>query len=419
MRRPTAAAVALMLLASACAGEGTGTGRGGSGAEDTSPIRIGVVGPMTGLASFVGKNMKEGIQLAVDDINEAGGLLGRHVEFVERDDEYDPSKTTTAVRELIEREEVVALFGPASTSTYLSVARTVQDSSIPTWVIMAGPELTDSVNPSAFRAYLPDRIQIKILVEYASSRYDRIAVLAGNEAEGEAFRNEAADALREAGKPAVAVEAFSQDETDFSPIMLKIKQSRADALILGTHLGLYASRAVTAMKNLDFDPQVLGVAGLVNYTYPDLARGAADGSIFVSFRNWSHLPADQWPSAVRAFYDRYVETYLPDGERSATGAYRAYSTNFLTYDMVRIWASAVAKAGSAEPADVVKVLNTDFSYPADDSVIGVSYRYSSTDHDGIEPGDLYMYRWTADAEGKFNLDVLGSVTDVLAGRAGV
>ena len=413
MRR-IAVSLALALVVTACGGGGDRPGTGSS--TDTSPIVIGVVGPMTGLAAFVGKNMVEGIQLAVDDLNAAGGVLGRQVRFVQRDDEYDPAKTTTAVRELIEKEEVVALFGPASTSTYLSIARIIQDANVPTWVIMAGPELTEEVNPSAFRAYLPDALEIDSLAEFAADRYHRVAILSGNDAEGQSFATAAEAALKTHGLTPVASESFAQDETDFSSIALKMKRSDPDAVILGTHLGLFASRFAVAAGNLDLDVQILGLAGLINYTYPDLARDAADGTIFISFPSYTHLPRDEWPDSVRTFYDAYVGRYLPDGEFSATGAYRAYSTNFLTYDTVKIWAAAAEEAGSADPGDVTDVLNGDFTYPASESVIGVPWRYTETNHDGIQPGDLSFYRWELGENGKFILRFHGSVTDILAGK---
>lgn len=416
MKRAAVGAIVLALLIAAC-GSGEST-TNEPGAADTSPIRIGVVGPMTGLAAFAGKNMVEGIQLAIDDINQGGGLLGRRVEFVVRDDEFDPAKTGTAVRELLDKEEVVALFGPASTTSYLAVSRLIQDAKVPSWVIMAGPELSDDVNPYAFRAFIPDSLEIGTLAEYAAKRYQRIAIVTGAEADGKAFADEATAALKEQGRTPVATVTFAQDETDFSPLVLRLKRANADAVILGTHLGLFGSRFAVAKKNLGLDAQVLGVAGLINYTYPDLARDAADDTVFVSFNSWGHLPRDQWPASVREFYEAYVARYLPDGELSRTGAYKAYSTNFLTYDMVQIWAEAVRRARSAEPEKVADVLNAGFTYPAEKSVIGVPWEYSADDHDGIRPGDLAFYRWDLQSDRTFKLDLLGSVTDVLSGKAG-
>jgi branched-chain amino acid transport system substrate-binding protein len=411
--RYAVAAIVLSFVAAACGG---GENSRSQVTEDDGPIKIGVVGPMTGLAAFVGKNMVEGIQLAVDDLNSDGGVLGRKVEFVQRDDEFDPAKTTTAVRELIEKEEVSALFGPASSTSYLAIARIIQDNQIPTWVISASKELSDPVNPYAFRAFIPDDVEIAGIAEYAAKNYERIAVVSGNDADGTNFIELTEAELKKHGKTAVASEKFAPDDTDFKPVALKVQQSDADAVIMGTHLGLYASRFASAARSLDFNAQLFGPAGLINYTYPDLSREAADGTIFVSFRSWGHLPKSEWPESVATFYDAYVKRYLPDGEFSATGAYRAYSTNFLTYDMVKIWAAAAEKAESAAPADVADELNSGFTYPAEDSVIGVPWEYSADDHDGIRPDDLYFYSWDYGDDNKFDLRQIGSITDVLSGK---
>jgi hypothetical protein len=87
--------------------------------------------------------------------------------------------------------------------------------------------------------------------------------------------------------------------------------------------------------------------------------------------------------------------------------------------MVKIWASAVEKAKSADPKKVGDVLNGDFTYPAEKSVIGVPWRYSATNHDGIDPGDLYFYQWKLGSNGKFTLRFVGTVPDVLSGKARV
>ncbi len=413
LRKYLIAVLALVVLAmNACGGGGTTETPVG---EDDSPIKIGVVGPMTGLAGFIGKNMVEGIQLAVDDLNAKGGVLGRQVEFVARDDEADPAKTATAVRELVEKEEVAALFGPAGTTNYLSVSRVIEEARIPSWVIASGADFASNPNPYAFSAYIPDEPEILALTEYAAKKFSRIAIISSNDADGTAFTKATTDALAKHGKSVVATGTFALDETDFSPLALKLKGSNPDAVIMGTHLGLFASRFATAKKNLGLDARLLGLAGLINYTYPDLSRDAADDTIFVSFRSWGHLPKSEWPESVRTFYDAYVKRYLPDGEFSETGAYRAYSTNFLTYDMVKIWAKAAEQAKSADPEKVGETLNDDFAYPETESVIGVPWKYSATDHSGIQPGDLYFYTWNLKPDGKFELKTHGPTADVLSG----
>jgi branched-chain amino acid transport system substrate-binding protein len=416
MKKLSAVAVVVAVVLAGCGG-GSGTKIAGGQGAPAGPIKIGVVGPMTGLAGFVGKNMVEGIQLAVEDLNEGGGVLGRQVEFVMRDDENDPAKTATAVRELFEKEHVSALFGPAGSTSYLSVSRIIEDNQIPSWVISSGAELSDRVNPYAFRAFIPDTPEVLALAEFASKRYSRIAIISSNDGDGSGFIDGTTAALKKFGKTPAATETFALDETDFSPILLKVKNANADAIIMGTHLGLFASKIATAAKNLGVGAKLLGLAGLINYTYPDLARDAADGTVFVSFRSWGHLPRSEWPDSVRTFYDAYVKRFLPEGEFSETGAYRAYSTNFLTYDMVKIWAAAVERAKSAEPKDVGDVLNGGFTYPAEESVIGVPWSYSAADHDGIRPGDLYFYRWELGTDGKFVLKFHGTVTDVIAGKS--
>src|SRR5439155_4859474 len=125
-------------------------------------------------------------------------------------------------------------------------------------------------------------IELNALGAYLPKHFSKIAIVSGNDPESTAFINAMKASLAAHGKAAVATATFTVDATDYSPIALKVKKAGADAVVLGTHLGLFGSRYAVAQKNIGSNAKIFGLAGLINYTYPDLSRAAADGTTFVS-----------------------------------------------------------------------------------------------------------------------------------------
>ena len=91
------------------------------------PIRIGFAGALTGPAAFVGVEIKRGAEIAIDEINAKGGIKGRKLLLVSRDDEHNPVKTVAQYRELVEREKVVAIVGATNSASMLAVTPIVND----------------------------------------------------------------------------------------------------------------------------------------------------------------------------------------------------------------------------------------------------------------------------------------------------
>ena len=98
-----------------------------AGAQAQEPIKLGFAGALSGPASFVGVEIKRGAEIAVDEINAKGGVKGHKLVLVSRDDEHNPVKTVAAYRELVERENVVAMIGATNSASMLAVTPIVND----------------------------------------------------------------------------------------------------------------------------------------------------------------------------------------------------------------------------------------------------------------------------------------------------
>ena len=138
----------------------------GAGAAD--PIKVGLSGPYTGGSSPMGISMRDAIRLAVSEINAAGGVLGRPLQLVERDDEAKNELGAQIAQELIHKEKIVAGLGVINTGVILASSRYYQEAKIP--LITPGPTGTvvtrqfmppEFTENYVFRVSLPDRLQFR------------------------------------------------------------------------------------------------------------------------------------------------------------------------------------------------------------------------------------------------------------------
>ncbi len=257
---------------------------------------------------------------------------------------------------------------------------------------------------------IPDDIQVNLLVDYAVSRFTKLAVIAEDNETGRAIADMVSDQLALTGNEPVAAEFFSEDELDLSPIVLKAKQAGADAVVIGSHIGPYAARITAAADSLGYEPQFLGLAGLTSYTYADLAREQAVGTIFVA----PPVPvlAGTESETAQSFYDQYVERFFPDGTKSDSGADKVTGAAYLAYDGVKMWAAAAETAGSTDPEAVAGVFNAGFDFGPEESSANISWHYDADDHEGFHEGDTWFYEWKKTPNG-IEFAFLGNAQDLI------
>src|SRR5262245_26114110 len=137
-------------------------------------VKLGLVAAMSGQSAKSGEAIVRGLSLAVDEINAKGGVLGRKVELLVRDDESNPAKGAVAARELVQREKVAALFGGLDTPVSLAIVPFANQSKIPFMgVWAAGTGITQNGAPDnyAFRVSAVDDLVDVALVDYAIKKY--------------------------------------------------------------------------------------------------------------------------------------------------------------------------------------------------------------------------------------------------------
>ena len=343
------------------------------------PIRIGVSGPFTGGSSPMGISMRDGIRLAAREINDAGGILGRPVQLIERDDEARPERGAVVVQELIHREKIVAGLGIVNTGVALASQRFYQQARIPMITSVAtGSVITRQFQPPQyadnyiFRASAPDSIQAAMIVEEAVVRrhFHKLAILHDNTNYGQLGRDDLERALERHGLKPVAVERFSIGDVDMTAQLARARAAGAE-VILTYGLGPELAHLANNLVRLDWKVPLVGSWALSMSNFIDKAGPNAEGTRMpLSFIQEGDTPRR------RAFIDHYRRTVgverIPVPSAAAQG-----------YDSMQLLAAAIRQARSTDGPRLREALEA-LREKVDGLVMTYQQPYSKTDHETID-----------------------------------
>ncbi len=307
-------------------------------------VRIGVIGPYTGGSAAFGISMREGVQLAADELNAAGGIkgLGR-IELAQADDEGKPDVSVSAMTRLVERDKVVAVIGPINSSNCLASMKVTQKAEIPQVTpVCASPAITTQGNPFIFRTTLSDRRYAGQLAEFAvkTAGLKRFAILHDADDYGTDGATVFEQRLRELGSVPLVRERWNRGDKSFSAQLAKVKESGADALLtwgLHTEIALVAKQA----RQLGITARILGGTGLATPKFIELGGEAVEGSLVTLL----FVPDNPEPR-VQEFVRRYQAKF---NRRPDTFAAQAYDTTYLL-------AGAIERAGQTAGKAIRDVL---------------------------------------------------------------
>ena len=201
-------------------------------------IKVGVTGPYTGGSSSMGVSMRDGVRLATKEINAAGGVGGKKLVLIERDDEAKNERGVQIAQELINNEKVVATLGFINTGVALASQRFYQEAKIPvinnvaTGSLITGQFPKDSAN-YIFRTSAADNIQAPMIVKEAVDKrgFTKVAILADSTNYGQLGREDLEKALKERGITPVAVEKFNIGDVDMTSQLLKAKAAGSEVIL--------------------------------------------------------------------------------------------------------------------------------------------------------------------------------------------
>ena len=342
------------------------------------PIKIGVDGPFTGGSSSMGVSMRDGVRLAVQEINKSGGVLGRQLAVVERDDEAKNERGVQIAQELINKEKVTAVVGYINTGVALASERFFQEAKIPVMNNVAtGSVVThqfdDQPENYIFRNAAHDSIQAPMIVEEAITRrgFKKVAILADSTNYGQLGRADLEKALDAKGIKPVAVEKFNIKDVDMTAQLLKAKEAGAEA-VLTYGIGPELAQIANGMTKLGWKVPIIGSWTLSMANYIDNAGPGGEGARMPQ----TFIQEGTTPKR-KAFIDNYIKTFKPKNDRIDSPVSAAQG-----YDSVYLLAAAIKQAGSTDGPKVKAALE-NLQAPIEGVVTIYNKPFSKDDHEAI------------------------------------
>lgn len=357
-------------------------------AAESGPIKIGLSAAFSGPVSVMGQGLQRGSDLAIDEINAAGGVLGRPLMLVTRDNEHKLDRGVSQARELVEREGCVALVGSQGSFIGVAVIDTMDELQVPWFGTSVGGVgiIENGRKPNyMFRVATNDRDVAKFLVDYAIDKAGakKTSILVEDTGWGVPAIDDLKAALKARGQEAVAVDKVKVGDADFTPQMLRAKDAGADTVLTFTN-SVEMANALKAANKIGFKPKVVSAWGLANSTFPSLAGPLANGVMVM--QTFTFVNNDK-PKAV-ALYKALTRKY-PDIKDPAEVPVPSYIGD--TYDAIHMIALAIKQAKSTEGPKMLEALEHLGTY--DGLIKTYVDPFSATKHEALGPKDYSMTVW--------------------------
>jgi branched-chain amino acid transport system substrate-binding protein len=310
-----------------------------AGGEENATIVIGEFGSLTGTTATFGISSKNGIDMAIDSINKAGGVLGKQVRVIVEDDQGRPEEAQTVVTKLINSDRVVAVLGEVASSRSLAAAPVAQQNQIP----MISPSSTNprvtEIGDYIFRVCFIDPFQGLVMAKFATNtlKVKNVAILRDIKNDySVGLADVFIENFRKMGGTIVADESYSEGDTDFSAQLTAIRAKRPEAIFIPgyyTEVGLIARQA----RGLGINVPLLGGDGWDSPRLTEIGGAQLNNSYFSN-----HYSAQDTSSVIQSFVKAYTARYGQAPDALAA----------LAFDAANILFDAMKRANSTDPKAV-------------------------------------------------------------------
>lgn len=331
-----------VILPMACVQKGGDT-TGTTSSGDT--IKVGVYGDLTGATASFGKSTKNGIELAFEEINKAGGINGKKLQMLVEDDQGKPEQAKTVISKLINQDKVVAVLGEVASTNSLAAAPVAQEAKVPMITPSStNPKVTE-VGDYISRVCFIDPFQGSVMAKFAANslKAKTAAVLGDvNSDYSKGLTQFFEEEFVKLGGKVVAKEAYTQTDPDFKGQLTKIRELKPDVLYIPGYYGQVGIIAKQA-RELGMDIPLLGGDG---WDSPDLWKlgGASLKNAYISNHYAAENPAPEIQNFVKNYKEKYGE--VPD------------SLAALAYDAAKVLADAIKRAGGTESVKLKDAINS-------------------------------------------------------------
>lgn len=312
-------------------------------------IPVGQFGSLTGAQATFGESSDKGVQLALEEINGSGGVLGQQIRLITRDNQSKPGETSTTVRELITRDKVVALIGEVASGRSLEAAPIAQRSGIPMISPSSTSEKVTEAGDHIFRVCFIDPFQGKVCAKFARGLgVTKAAILTDVSKDyslglTKSFRTEFA----KGGGVITGEQSYSGGDKDFSAQLTAIKAGNPQVIFLPAYY-TEAPLIIRQARQLGITVPFIGGDG---WDSPELVAVGGDSVEGCYFSN--HFSNQSTDPKVTSFVTSYRKKYGSDPD----------AISALGYDTLRILADAMKRAGTTDPAKVNAAITITKDFP--------------------------------------------------------
>lgn len=345
---------------------------------DGEPIKIGGIFALTGPASSLGEPEGNTAQMLEEQINAEGGINGRPIEILIRDTKGQETETLTVVKELIDREGVVAIVGPSRSGTTMAIIEEVQSKQIPLLSCAAARAITDPVKEWVFNTPQSDQDAVARIFDYLNEQgINQVALITASDGFGQEGLIQLEALAPDAGMQIVAKEEFADTDNDMTVQLTKIKNTDAAALICWG-IGPAPAQIARQAKQLDLGIPVIMSHGVANRRFIEGAGSGAEGVILPAGKL---LVANQLPDddPQKELLLEYAEAYEEKFNKPAD------TFGGHAWDAVMLVVNAIETHG-AEPAQIRDGVESTEGFIG----IGGIFNFSEDSHYGLSPDAFVM-----------------------------
>jgi branched-chain amino acid transport system substrate-binding protein len=355
---------------------------GNAFAQET--IKIGVITDRVGVSKPYSEPATEGVVFAADELNRAGGLLGRKVELLIEDDQSRPDISAALARKLVEQGVVFIISVSLSPATQQQQTVTMEAKTPQMTPMNSADYLTTQLgNPYFWQTGPLGSVQIATLLAHAKTKnFKRVALITDNSDLGQAIAKAFQGTLEKAGIQIAASEVVARGATTATPQMQKIRAANPEAMFLAGVLTAENVLIFKAYRELGLKFPIHSSYNLSVPIYETVAKGLIDGITFVD-------AYDPDKSEVKAFEAAY---------RKATGKQPVNLTGY-GYDGVMLIADAIRRAGSTDK-ERIRAAMQQTSYAGVMGAKGMKYSFPDGKRTGYDPNGMVVRVYEGDRQGR-------------------
>ncbi len=349
-------------------------------ASAQEPIRIGAFLSITGPAAFLGDPENKTLELYVEKINAAGGVLGRKVQLVSYDDAGDAEKARTFAKRLIEQDKADVLVGGSTTGTTMAVVPLAEQAQIPFVSLAGAVVIVEPVKKWVFKTPHTDRLACeKIFADMKARKLARIALISGSGGFDKSMRSECINVAKKVGVDVVADENYGDRDTDMTAQLTKIKNTAQVQAVLNAGFGQGPAIVTKNFRQLGIKLPLYQSHGVASKEFIKLSGDAAEG---VRLPAAALLVAESLPDSDRQrpvvlSYKREYESHFKS-EVSTFGGH--------AYDGLMLAIEAMRKAKTTDKAKVRDAIESTRGYMGTAGLVNMS----PADHMGMDQSAFRM-----------------------------